>query len=114
MLNRAALILRHNRPFLEWINAVDPSPTSHTLDLAEVNAEHTMYLVEVEDEDELVTWLAQHHQELFERELWSWYTDPALWPKDRSLTMLQQWCSIELHTVVVDTGQSMLEDDDLD
>jgi hypothetical protein len=114
-LNRAALILRYNRPFLGWINAVDPSPTSHTLDLAEVNAEHTVYLVEVEDEDELVTWLAQHHQELFDRELlWSWYTDPALWPKDRSLTMLQAWRSIELHTVVVDTGQSMLEDDDLD
>ena len=65
------------------------APTSHTLDLTEVNAEHTVYLVEVEDEDELVTWLAQHHQELFERELWSWYTDPALWPKDRSLTILQ-------------------------
>ena len=87
-------------------------PTSHALTLAEVNQEHTVYLVEVEDEDELAEWLARHHEALFEEELRGWYTDPALWPRDRSLSMLQRWCSFELHTVVVDTGQSPLEDDE--
>jgi hypothetical protein len=52
MLNRAALILRYKQPFVDWINAADPSPTSRTLTLAEVNQEHTVYLVDVEDEDE--------------------------------------------------------------
>jgi hypothetical protein len=47
MLNRAALILRYKQPFVDWINAADPSPTSRTLTLAEVNQEHTVYLVEV-------------------------------------------------------------------
>ena len=79
MLNRAALILRYNQPFLDWINASDPSPTSPTLTLAEVNQEHTVYLVEVEDEQELVEWFAHNHQELFEAELAGWYTDPKLW-----------------------------------
>jgi hypothetical protein len=69
MLNRAALILRYKQPFVDWINAADPSPSSHTLTLAEVNQEHTVYLVEVEGEDELAGWLARHHQELFEEEL---------------------------------------------
>ena len=110
MLNRAALILRYKQPFVDWINAADPSPTSHALALAEVNQEHTVYLVEVEDEDELAQWLAGNHQELFEQELNGWYTDPSLWPRDRSLEMLKQWCSFELHTVVVDTGSSPLED----
>src|SRR6266511_4243177 len=112
MLNRAALILRYNQPFVDWINAADPSSTSHPLTLAEVNEERTVYLVEVEDEDELAGWLARHHTELFEEELNGWYTDPALWPRDRSLRMLQEWCSFELHTVVVDTGESPLEDDE--
>jgi hypothetical protein len=80
MLNRAALILRYKQPFVDWINAADPSPTSHTLTLAEVNQEHTVYLVEVEDEDDLAEWLARHHEELFEQELNGRYTDPALWP----------------------------------
>jgi hypothetical protein len=35
----------------------------------------------------------------------------ALWPRDRSLKMLKEWCSFELHTVVVDTGAAPLEDD---
>lgn len=83
-------------------------------DLAEVNQEHTVYLVEVEDEDELARWLARHHEELFEEELKGWYTDPALWPRDRSLKMLQEWCSFELHTVVVDTGASPLQDDEFE
>ena len=53
-------------------------------------------------------------RELFEEELNGWYTDPALWPRDRSLTTLREWCSSELHTIVVDAGESPLEDDELD
>jgi hypothetical protein len=77
MLNRAALILRYKQLFVDWINAADPSPTSRTLTLAEVNQELTVYLVEVEDEEELAGWLARHHEELFEQELSGWYTDPG-------------------------------------
>jgi len=57
---------------------------------------------------------ARHHEELFEEELNGWYTEPALWPRDRSFKMLQEWCSRELHTVVVDTGESPLEDDEFE
>lgn len=110
MLNRAALILRYKQPFVDWINAVDPSPDSHTLTLSDVDDERTVYLVEVEDEDELARWLIGNHREVFEQELYGWYTDPELWPRRRSLEMLQEWCSFELHTVVVDTGESPLED----
>jgi hypothetical protein len=113
VLNRAALILRYRQAFVDWINAVDPSPDSHTLSLADVDRERTVYLVEVEDEAELAGWLARHHVELFEEELRGWYTDPALWPRDRSLERLHEWCSLELHTVVVDAGKSLLEDDGL-
>ena len=114
MLNRAALILRYREPFVDWINAVDPSPASHTLTLAEANEEHTVYLVEVEDLVELEGWLVLNHQGLFETEFNGWYTDPALWPRDRSLSKLRAWCSLELHTVVVDTGASPLEDDEFE
>lgn len=113
VLNRAALILRYKQPFVDWINAGDPAPETHTLSLDEVKDERTVYLVEIEDESELSAWLSRYHAQLFEEELEGWYTDPALWPKDRSLERLQEWCSIELHTVVVDTGASPLRDDEL-
>ena len=114
MLNRAALILRYKQPFVDWINAADPSPTFHALTLAEVNQEHTVYLVDVEDEDQLVQWIERNYQELFEEELNGWHTDPPLWPRDRSLEMFEEWCSFELHPVVVDTRASPLEDDELE
>ena len=73
-----------------------------------------MYLVEVEDEDELAEWLVRHLEALFGEELNGWYTDPALWPRDRSLKTLRELCSFELHTVVVGTDESPLEDDELE
>jgi len=112
MLNRSALILRYKQPFLDWINAVDPS-SSHPVRLADVDQERTVYLLEVEDQTELAEWLARNHKALFEQELFGWYTDPALWPADRSLRMLQEWCLFEFDSVVLDMGSSPLEDDDL-
>ena len=113
MLNRAVLIVRFKKPFVDWVNASDPTPT-HTISLAEVNDDSTAYLVEVEDESELEQWLSLNGDTLFEEILFDWYTDPGLWPQDRSLTMLKKWCSFELHTVVLDTGSSPLEDDEAD
>jgi hypothetical protein len=92
VLNRSALILRYKQPFVDWINAVDPSPNSHTLTLADVNQEQTVYLIEVEDEKGLAKWLLRNHRQLFEEELNGWYTDPKLWPRDRSLKVLKGWC----------------------
>ena len=38
--------------------------------------------------------------------------DPALWPRNRSLETVRKWCPFEFHTVVVDAGESPLEDDE--
>ena len=70
------------------------------------------YLLEVEDEEELDEWLALNGDTLFEEILNDWYTDPDLWPQDRSLAVFRTWCSFELHSVVSDTGSSPLEDDE--
>ena len=113
MLNRAALILRYKQPFVDWINAADPNPESHTLTLKDVNDERTAYLVEVEDEGELERWLRRHWRDVFEEELNGWYTEPTLWPRDRSLKLLKEWCSFELHTVVLDFGRAQLVDEEL-
>ena len=37
----------------------------------------------------------------------------AVAARDRSLKRLKEWCSFELHTVVIDTGETPLEDDAL-
>jgi hypothetical protein len=80
--------------------------------LADLDQERTVYLVEVEDQEELEDWLERNHGTLFEEELFGWYTDPTLWPSERSLKLLRDWCSFEFHSVVVDMGSSPLEADD--
>jgi len=113
MLNRSVLIVRFRQPFADWVNAADPTP-SHEISLADVNDDSTAYLLEVGDESELDEWLRLNGDALFAEILNDWYTDPELWPQDRSLAMFRKWCSFELHTVVLDTGGSPLEDDEAD
>lgn len=95
MLNRAALLVRYRQPFVDWINRTDPTP-SHSVTLADLEDERTVYLVEVEDEEGLEIWLRINHRALFEDELRGWYTDPALWPSDRSLKVMREWCSFQI------------------
>ena len=113
MLNRAVILVRYKQPFIDWINAADPHP-SHEISAESAGDDATAYLVEVEDREELDEWLELNAETLFESELEGWYTDPALWPKDRSLATFKAWCTLELHTMVVDTGGAPLYDDDDD
>lgn len=113
VINRAVLIVRYTQFFVDWVNAADPTPTD-TITLADANDDSGAYLLEIEDERELDEWLALNGETLFEEVLNDWYTDPELWPQDRSLAMFRKWCSLELHTVVLDTGNSPLEDDEAD
>ena len=112
MINRSALILRYKQPFVDWINAVDPAPSTPAITLEDTNGERTIYLVEFDEKAELEGWLELNHELLFEEELFGWYTDPKLWPKDRSLRKLKEWCDVELHTVVIDTGESLIVEED--
>jgi len=111
MINRAVLTLRYEQPFVDWINAADPNP-GHALTLADANEDSTAYLVRVEDEADFEEWLELNGVALFEEELNSWYTDPDLWPGDRSAALLKKWCTLELHTLVRDTGGPPIVDDE--
>jgi hypothetical protein len=51
---------------------------------------------------------------LFENILGEWYTDPALWPQDRTLKLFKAWCDVEVHSMVLDYVDGPLLDDDLD
>lgn len=112
MLNRAAIIIRYSQPFADWINTADPS-SRKKLTLAEANDEATVYLIEVEDQEEFEKWLELNHEQLFEEELEGWYTEPGLWPQDRSLKTFKEWCIFEFHSVVIDTAESPLIDDEV-
>ena len=115
MVNRGALLLRYKEPAVRWINEADPYPTGHLHKLDEVNEERTVYLVDDTVGDtpaSLNRWLRKNYGPLFEAELEGWYTDPDLWPQDRTFKLFQKWFQPELHTVLFDLVGSEMHDDE--
>lgn len=108
MLNRAALIIRPAKPFLDWAAGLDDSGI-----VPDAEDEQTVYLVpayETDDEQQQVLRLV--FAEVFERELFGWHTDEAAWPKRRTLAMFRQWFTIQMHSVIEDLCGFAIEDDD--
>jgi len=111
MLNRTAIILRYKDPFVRWINEGDPHDDCPDIHVGQ--DEQTVYLIHQitypEDVDE---WIALNHELLFESELESWYTDEALWPKNRTLELFKEWVHVEYHSRVDDLVDAPLVDDE--
>lgn len=117
MVNRAALLVRYKQPAVAWINEADPSPPDTAITIADVNAERTVYLIsdiDAETPDDVDRWIGRNYRQVFEAELDGWYTDPDLWPPNRTFELFQQWFDIECHTVLIDTvGGSIVDDDEI-
>ena len=115
MINRAAVILKYKAPAVAWINEADPYKNSTEITIESANEERTVYLIRDTDADtaaDVEKWIELNCDALFESELDGWYTDEELWPKNRSLKLFRDWFDVECHTVIVDTVDSPIEDDE--
>jgi hypothetical protein len=115
MINRAAVILRYKEPAVAWINEADPINDNAGISIESANEERTVYLIRDTDADtpaDVEEWIRLNYEVLFESELEGWYTDEKLWPKNRSIKLFRNWFDVECHTVIVDTVESPIEDDE--
>lgn len=115
LINRAAVILRYKEPAVVCVNEADPIPDSKPLSLEDLNEERTVYLVtdeDAEDERTFEAWLSTNYLALFETELDGWYTDESLWPSELTRELFDNWFTVELHTVLVDTVGGEIYDDE--
>ena len=103
MINRAAILLKYRKPAIDWINEADPYHDDPGITADEV----------ADSPEAIETWLKANHQVLFERELDGWYSDPTLWPKDRSYKQFKKWFIPECHSVIEDTLEEPIIDDEL-
>jgi hypothetical protein len=116
MINRGAILLRYKEPAVRWIHEADPCPDEVPMTLEEVNRERIVYLVSEDDadgDDAVESWVRLNFELLFENELEGWYTDPDLWPQDRSYELFREWFSVECHSMLVDTVDDVLIDDEI-
>lgn len=115
MLNRGAIILKYREPAVRWVNEADPYNDDPGITAESLRQERTVYLISENDSDGEKTvekWIEANFPVLFEAELDGWYTDPALWPQNRTLNLFLEWFDVEYHSVIVDTVGAELRDDE--
>ena len=108
-INRAALIIRLKKPFIDWLiftskeHDGDDQMTANDVETEGFDSKH-VYLIPAYDENEQYDrYLRKHAKEIFEQELVGWYTDLAMWPQDRSWKVFKEWFDYEIQTMVFDT-----------
>ena len=86
----------------------------HTLEA--VDEERIGYLISDaagDDPSSVSRWLRKNYDQLFEAELGGWYTDPGLWPQNRTSKLFQEWFEPEVDTVLIDLVGSAWYDDEI-
>lgn len=109
VLNRSVVIVKPRQPYRDWAAGLAESGL-----LPDDEGECTIYLIPdfANDED---AWeiLEEVYDEIFNKELWSWHTDPAAWPLNRTFSMFRDWFHVGFHSVVEDLCDYELFDEDV-
>jgi len=99
-INRSVLIVRSKEPFLYWLNSL-PDPGDYTLE--DINEDQSAFLLpEYEDDRKKENILRKYFTQIFEEQLYGWWTDPDAWPIKRDLKTFKNWFDVEFHSVVLD------------
>lgn len=102
MLNRSAISVKLQQPFVDWINSISGSDEDE-VSLEEVNQESTCYLIpELEEEDDLENLIAERYLDILENELFSWEEDDSLWPEDIDRALFDDFIRLEPAFMVFD------------
>ena len=114
VVNRTAISLVGEAPFVEWSTANDADANKGALTGARAQPYGTVILLpEFELEEDIQEWVEENASWLFELQLESWTDDEALWPQNRDLKLFHEWFRVEIHSVVVDAGDDDIEGEEL-
>jgi len=93
-----AVVLRPKPAFLEWVRSVRPpdEEVEGAMDSVVVLAP------ELPRQAQLTSWVEQHHEEIFARQLGVWTEDESRWPEELSFEALCAWFDIEMAAGVDD------------
>ena len=114
VVNRTAISLVGEAPFVEWMRANDGDANKGTLTVARDKPYGTVIMLpEFELEEDIQEWVEDNASWLFEFQLDAWTDDESTWPKERDLKTFREWFRVDIHSVVVDAGEDDIEGEDL-
>ena len=106
-LNRTAMLLIPKKPFLDWLNNVDPADEPLTLE--NLCDDSNVFLIpQFNDDADTYKWIEKHWDVLLDHMLLEWMVDETTWPENRSLAMFREWFDIEIHTMAWDLAKEPL------
>lgn len=108
LINRAVVIVKPKQPVLDWLNQMPNPLGDRTLDW--IRRDCTVFLIpEPTDQDEAQEFIQEIYGKIFDLELNSWYTNEALWPRERNFEMFLEWFDVEVHSMVIDSLEDEIE-----
>jgi len=114
VVNRTAISLIGEAPYIEWSQANDADSNRGQLTVQHAQPYGTVILLpEFGLEEDIQEWVEENSSWLFELQLESWTDDESLWPAERDLKMFREWFRVEIHSVVVDAGDDDIEGEEL-
>jgi hypothetical protein len=114
LINRTAITLVGDRPYVEWSKSRDADFNKSTLTVARTKAYGAAFLLpEFELEEDLQEWVEDNATWLFEFQLAAWTEDESAWPATRDLETFRKWFHVEVHSAVVDVADDEIEGEEL-
>jgi hypothetical protein len=116
VINRTAVSIVGAQPYIDWMRSRDADFAKEALTVSVAHARSygtAVLLPEFEDEAEVVEWIEDNYEWLFEFQLASWTGDELAWPANRTLKMFREWFRLDIHSVVVDVGEDDIEGEEL-
>jgi hypothetical protein len=111
-VNRTAVVIRPKQPFVDWLNSVPGESSDNTLE--RISSENTTFLIpEFFGHNESLVYIKKIYDQIFEFELFGWYTDEDLWPEKRTWKMFQEWFDIEMNSEVFDLVDEYIEKEEM-
>lgn len=109
-INRAALIVRPKKPYLDWAAGTDAEASDHVKDFEK---RVSIYLVAEDPRGQKETApIKNYFEEIFEAELAAWWQDEEQWPKPRTLKIFREWFDVVGESVVTDLELDPIEVED--
>lgn len=111
-INRTAVVIRPKQPFVDWLNSIPDEDIEFTLE--KVSDDNITFLIPpYENPEEAQACVRKIYSQLFEFELFGWYTDEDLWPDNRTWEMFQEWFEIEINSEVFDLVDEAIKKEEM-
>ncbi len=113
LINRDAMLIFPKQPLYDWQNYIfSRAPLTFGNEPFGHEKGIVFLIPEMDDSTHFEKWIQKNYKEFFEELLFGWCTDESLWPSKRNHKMFREWFHVSYQSMVQDTMDIPLEQDE--